>query len=99
MEGSLPAVRTGCAKNTVLVSALSPDRLARDNDLHSPVLLPADGGIIAGHRIGRSHTHGSDRVRVQSLLYEEHPYCVRPLSRKFEIELIAARAVGVTRNF
>ena len=35
--------------------ALGPDGFARDHNLHPPVLLPARGRIVAGHRIGGPH--------------------------------------------
>jgi len=81
-----------------LVAARGANGLARDNDLDPPVLLPARGRIIAGHRIGGSHSHGSDRGGIQSLLHQEGTDCIGPLPREFEIELITARAVGVAGN-
>src|SRR3984957_4016914 len=72
------------------------DHFSGNNDLYSPVLLPARRCVVARHWIRFSKPRRGNRIRIEPLRNQISPHRIRALLRQRLIERVAAHAVRVT---
>src|SRR3984957_3630343 len=74
---------------------LLPNHFPGNNDLYSPVLLPARRGVVARHRIRFSKSRRADRIRIEPLRNQISPHRIRALLRQRLVERVAAHTIRV----
>src|SRR5579884_436062 len=90
MDGSL-LLRCRCRRSRAITNSV-----AREHQLHAPVLLPAFRGIVRSDGLSLAHTFRGDLTCGNSLLNQVVPHCLCPSLRKLLVVVVATDAIRMT---